>query len=61
MNVVRNMDKVELGLLFRASRSRTKAGSDNFPIEAMPVLPVRRRGVQARRKVIDSEGRTPKL
>ena len=42
VEAARNMNKVELGLLYPGITMTTKAGVDNFPIEAMQALPFRR-------------------
>lgn len=61
MNAARNMNKVELGLLYPGITMTTKAGADNFPIEAMQLFQFDGEGYKAVGKVIEYEGRTPKL
>jgi len=61
MSVVRNMDKIELGLLYPGITMTTKAGSDNFPIEAMQLFQFDGEAYKPVGKVIEYEGRTPKL
>jgi ABC-type branched-subunit amino acid transport system substrate-binding protein len=61
MEAVRNMNKVELGLLYPGITMTTKAGADNFPIEAMQLFQFDGEGYKPVGKVIEYEGRTPKL
>jgi branched-chain amino acid transport system substrate-binding protein len=61
MNVVRNMEKIELGLLYPGITMSTKAGTDNFPIEAMQLFQFDGEAYKPVGKVIEYEGRTPKL
>jgi hypothetical protein len=61
MNAARNMNKVELGLLYPGITMTTKAGSDNFPIEAMQLFQFDGEAYKPIGKLIDYEGRTPKL
>jgi ABC-type branched-subunit amino acid transport system substrate-binding protein len=61
MDAARNMNKVELGLLYPGITMTTKAGSDNFPIEAMQLFQFDGEGYKPVGKVIEYEGRTPKL
>jgi branched-chain amino acid transport system substrate-binding protein len=61
MNAARNMNKVELGLLYPGITMTTKAGTDNFPIKAMQLFQFDGEGYKPVGKVIDYEGRTPKL
>ena len=60
MQAARNMNKVELGLLYPGITMTTKAG-DNFPIEAMQLFQFNGEAYQPVGKVIDYEGHTPKL
>ena len=60
MEAARNMNKVELGLLYPGITMTTKAG-DNFPIEAMQLFQFNGEAYQPVGKVIDYEGNTPKL
>ena len=61
METVRNMNKIELGLLFPGITMTTKAGADNFPIEAMQLFQFDGESYKPVGKVIEYEGRTPKL
>jgi ABC-type branched-subunit amino acid transport system substrate-binding protein len=61
MRVVRNMEKIELGLLYPGITMTTKAGTDNFPIEAMQLFQFDGESYKPVGKVIEYEGRTPKL
>jgi branched-chain amino acid transport system substrate-binding protein len=61
MDATRNMNKVELGLLYPGITMTTKAGSDNFPIEAMQLFQFDGEAYKPVGKVIDYEGNTPKL
>ena len=61
MEAARNMNKVELGLLYPGITMTTKAGSDNFPIEAMQLFQFDGEAYRPVGKVIEYEGRTPKL
>ena len=61
MDTARNMNKVELGLLYPGITMTTKAGADNFPIEAMQLFQFDGEAYKPVGKVIDYEGRTPKL
>ena len=61
METVRNMNKVELGLLYPGITMTTRAGEDNFPIEAMQLFQFDGEGYKPVGKVIEYEGRTPKL
>jgi hypothetical protein len=55
------MTKVELGLLYPGITMTTKAGSDNFPIEAMQLFQFDGEAYKPVGKLIEYEGRTPKL
>jgi len=61
MESARNMSKVELGLLYPGITMTTKAGADNFPIEAMQLFQFNGEAYAPVGKVIDYEGKTPKL
>lgn len=61
MGVVRNMDKIQLGLLYPGITMTTKTGSDNFPIEAMQLFQFDGEAYKPVGKLIEYEGRTPKL
>jgi len=61
MEAARNMNKVELGLLYPGITMTTKAGSDNFPIEAMQLFQFDGEAYKPVGKLIDYEGNTPKL
>ncbi len=61
MEAARNMNKVELGLLYPGITMTTKAGQDNFPIEAMQLFQFDGEAYKPVGKVIEYEGRTPKL
>jgi len=61
MDAARNMTKVELGLLYPGITMTTKAGSDNFPIEAMQLFQFDGEAYKPVGKLIEYEGRTPKL
>jgi ABC-type branched-subunit amino acid transport system substrate-binding protein len=60
LNAARNMKSVELGLLYPGIRMTTGPG-DQFPIEAMQLFQFDGEAYQPVGKVIDYEGRTPKL
>jgi branched-chain amino acid transport system substrate-binding protein len=57
----RNMTNVELGLLYPGIRLNTKSGVDQFPIEAMQLFQFDGEAYKPVGKLIDYEGRTPKL
>jgi len=61
MEATRNMSKVELGLLYPGITMTTKAGVDNFPIEAMQLFQFNGESYEPIGKLIDYEGRTPRL
>jgi ABC-type branched-subunit amino acid transport system substrate-binding protein len=61
MAAARNMNKVELGLLYPGITMSTKAGADNFPIEAMQLFQFDGEAYKPVGKLIEYEGRTPKL
>src|SRR3954453_2166623 len=61
MSGVPNMHKIELGLLYPGITMSTKAGTDNFPIEAMQLFQFDGEAYKPVGKLIDYEGRTPKL
>jgi branched-chain amino acid transport system substrate-binding protein len=61
MEASRNMNKVELGLLYPGITMTTKAGVDNFPIEAMQLFQFNGEAYEPIGKLIDYEGRTPRL
>ena len=57
----RNMNGIELGLLYPGIKLTTKEGVDQFPIEAMQLFQFDGTGYKAVGKLIDYEGKTPKL
>jgi ABC-type branched-subunit amino acid transport system substrate-binding protein len=61
MQAVRNMTKVELGLLYPGISMTTRAGADNFPIEAMQLFQFDGEAYKPVGKLIDYEGNTPKI
>jgi ABC-type branched-subunit amino acid transport system substrate-binding protein len=61
MRVARNMDKIQLGLLYPGITMSTKPATDNFPIEAMQLFQFDGQAYKPIGKLIDYEGRTPKL
>jgi ABC-type branched-subunit amino acid transport system substrate-binding protein len=60
LNAARNMKNVELGLLYPGIRMTTGPG-DQFPIEAMQLFQFDGEAYKAVGKLIDYEGKTPKL
>jgi branched-chain amino acid transport system substrate-binding protein len=60
LNAARNLKNVELSLLYPGIKLNTGPG-DQFPIEAMQLFQFDGNAYQAVGKVIDYEGRTPKL
>jgi branched-chain amino acid transport system substrate-binding protein len=57
----RNMHDIELGLLYPGIKLNTKEGVDQFPIEAMQLFQFDGTAYKPVGKLIDYEGKTPKL
>jgi branched-chain amino acid transport system substrate-binding protein len=57
----RNMSDVELGLLYPGIKLNTKEGEDQFPIESMQLFQFDGTAYKPVGKLIDYEGKTPKL
>jgi branched-chain amino acid transport system substrate-binding protein len=61
LEAARNMHDVELGLLYPGIKLNTKEGSDGFPIESMQLFQFDGTAYKPVGKLIDYEGKTPKL